>query len=331
MITSSVKPAIECDYDAQISICNFQRPTEAVTLWHKWSRHFSNASEVAVCLSGGIDSQFVMWTLQQLGVKVHPKTYALMWEDNVTNANDVLMSMRFSERMGTTCEIINVDYEDFLFSGEHFSLGKLYRCNSPQLTVHLKFLELLGNSLPVAMGSEAPRLFYDPVDKFSLAGQFHPAAYLQPFNTFAEKNQMWLTRDLFRIDAETQYLGFSGYCDSVETNKHYAEYRSDNRINGYVARIEFYRSFGALLIPMLYKNSGFETVKKTLACRSGIYNQYDILYRHPLEAELMREKWYNTLANKTHMRGDFVELLNRHSEICQQPGMTAVNTYSMDF
>lgn len=325
-------PAFVCDYDARMLVSNFCKPQSDITIWDKWKSHFAGINEVAVCLSGGLDSQFAAWILLQLGVKVRFKTYVTLWEDNVVNANDVLMSTRFSDRMGVPLDLVELDYEQFLSDKEHFRLGQLYRCNSPQLTLHLKFLETLGNSMPLIMGGEAPKIFYNTVQQVSVVGEYQPAAYTQPFENFAAATRLHLTRDLFRIDAETQYLGFEQYCDSVGQHRHYVEDRTDNRTNGYVARTEFYRSFGTPLVPMLYKNNGFETVKKTLACRSGVYNQYDILYRHPLEAALMRENWYGIFSTPQHYhRGEFNNLMARHSEICQQPDMTAVNIYSMDF
>jgi hypothetical protein len=329
----SSKPAFSVDYQSQVVVSYFQQPADnSITLWDKWQQHFEGVEQAVVCMSGGLDSQFAAWVLQQLGIEVHAKTYALLWEDNIANANDVLMSMRFCERNNIRLELIELDFQQFVRDQEHLHLGETYRCHSPQLTFHMKFLEQLGNSLPIVMGGEAPRMTYNVETAQSNISQFQPAVYTQPFENFAAAKGIDLTRDLFRLDAETQYLSFAKYCDSVQAHKHYVEERNDNRVNGYVARVEFYQSFDAPVIPMLYKNHGFETVKKTLACRTGVYNQFDVLYRHPMESALMREKWYGALTTQQHYRrGEFNQLLDRHSLVCAQPGMTAVNMYSMDF
>jgi hypothetical protein len=54
----------------------------------------------------------------------------------------------------------------------------------------------------------------------------------------------------------------------------------------------FYQDLGAEILPPLLKNTGFETLKMHLAKQTGVYNQYDVTYRFPLEQLLMNEEWY---------------------------------------
>jgi hypothetical protein len=138
-------------------------------------------------------------------------------------------------------------------------------------------------------------------------------------------------KDPLRLDAETQYLAHHEYCLGVQQHQHYHELRNDARDSNYVLRKELYQRLGNELIPMLYKNHGFETLKTHLACQTGIYNQFNLLYREPLVQHIKQHAWFGVFSARIKHSGDARELLDFHNRLCEQPDMISANVYRLDF
>jgi hypothetical protein len=327
----SSKPAFSVDYDTGEVILWYQQPAAGVTLAHKWQEIIGSHTDYVLCLSGGLDSQLAASILSQLGIKYSACTYMLMWKDNVLNANDVLMAQRYCQRYGIELELVEHDYEQFLLDEQHLYYGETYKSNSPQIAFHLWFVHQLGNSRPIIMGGECPKISWMPQQKLSQFSYYHPAIYTQPFANLAAAHNLTVIRDPLRLDAETQYLSHWQYCSSVEQHKHYHELRTDAKDNNYQLRTAFYQQLATNLIPMLYKNHGFESLKTHMACETGIYNQFNLLYREPMRQHLARHDWQKIFSSRPRHRGDTKQLLNRHTELCMRPDVTSANTYRLDF
>jgi hypothetical protein len=114
----------------------------------------------------------------------------LMWEDNVLNASDVMQARRYCERYDINLTVIEHNYEEFLRDHQHLHYGETYRTNSPQIAFHLKFVHSLGNSRPIMMGGECPKITWCPVQQKSLFSYYNPATYIQPFDNLAQAHNL---------------------------------------------------------------------------------------------------------------------------------------------
>ena len=84
--------------------------------------------------------------------------------------------------------------------------------------------------------------------------------------------------------------------------------------------------------PMI-KSTGFETLKKMLAEDSGVYNQFDQLYRHPLQDAFFRSDWgTNICSNKPGDRrlGNFANLTNEFKLLVEDIQPKECNLYRLD-
>ena len=103
-------------------------------------------------------------------------------------------------------------------------------------------------------------------------------------------------------------------------------------------KTEFYKSFGVDIKMPILKNTGFEDLKKHMALYSGIYNEFDLKFRYPLEDILSENRWYNhffkffTLDQRLDHNCDFVELAASYKNIIEtSSNLKDLSLYNFDF
>lgn len=283
------------DYVSKILELHIEKPETDVTLFEIWDHEFRHFNEFNVCLSGGIDSQFSLSILKNLGKTAHVYIFAFTWEDCVFNSHDVVHAIRYCKRFNHKYTVIDIDYKQFLHTNQHLKTCQTYKAISPQIAWQLKMLDSIENkTIPTLVGGDVPIIMLDRKTNIaSLLG-----ASTQPFMTnsflrYSIENKCIVIKDLFRINPVTHYLGYKQFLET--TKKHRIALSNDNNFIGQSQpfRKVMYEDLGADLLAPLLKQTGFETLKAHLAKLSGVYNQYDILYRYPLEKTLAQENWFD--------------------------------------
>lgn len=266
----------------------------STSLLSVWEERFKNFNQVNVCLSGGIDSQFVLSTLKKLKKEITVYIFSFVWEDCVFNAPDVIHAIRYCQRYGYDYTNIEIDYKVILEGAEFINYCKTYKTDSPQIVIQLKMLDCIKNSNPIFLGGDIPLLEMD--DKANKAN-FISLSY-QPFMTNAFLNYSIIhnkivIKELFRMDPVTHALSYKEFINTTKKHK-LIMLNSNNAYTGQSQplRIKYYTDLGADIMPPLLKNTGFEILKMHLAKISGVYNHFDLLYRLPIKQILANEEWY---------------------------------------
>lgn len=259
-----------------------------------WENEFRLFDNVNVCLSGGIDSQFLVYVLSKLKKKLKIYIFSFTWDDCVINSPDVLHAIRFCERYGCEYQNIEIDYKKFLDSGKCLEVCKRYRADSPQIAMQLHMLDFIDNDDPIFLGADTPLIQYDFKNQTgSIAGLSYQFYTTTAFLNYAKINNKLVIKDIFKMTPETQYLSYKLFLDVTKDSK-LVYPKSSSPVSNYSLRLLMYTYLGAesFLIKPLLKNTGFEILKMHLAKNSGVYNQFDLLYRFSLTNQLKREDWY---------------------------------------
>jgi len=341
---------------------SIKKPAANVTFWDKLAEHFAGVTSARVCLSGGVDSQFSAQAAKKLGINISAVTYASVWQGTVVNSPDVVASQRYCHHYDIPLEIIDFDLYEFLNSKELIEYAETYKTESPQIAVHLKFLSSLSTSAPVIMGGEPPVLFtHHFSDGDTTVSTYFKDQYTSlfaPYYSYAQKNNLTLFKDMFYLDPELVYLGFEQNLKLLKDrkvylglkrkeNKNYFDIGSHqfdigsqytSQMGGMHYKTEFYKSFGVDITAPILKNTGFEAIRKHLATISGIYNDFDIKYRFPLDSILKAKPWYKTLRKISVLdtmlssHAEFNSLIEEYTEsLKHSDNLKNLAIYSFDF
>ena len=158
-------------------------------------------------------------------------------------------------------------------------------------------------------------------------------------------------KELFYLDPQSLYLGYEKNLQLATDRKIYlyntlqkASYdynsylQAANKVNSMLYKTEFYRSFGIDIRLPILKNTGFEDLKKHMALYSGIYNEFDLKYRYPLEDLLSEKLWYknffkfSALDQRLNYNADFNDLTNTYKTIVESStDLKDLYLYNFDF
>lgn len=290
------------------------------SLMDEWCCQFSQFDKVNVCLSGGLDSQFVLSTLAKLQKNINVYIFSFLWDDTVFNSPDVLHAMRYCDRFGYNFVNIDIDFKKFVQTNQHLTYCLKYKTHSPQIALHLKLLDLIEDNNPIFFGTEVPMVQYSTTrHQAEFVGILNHAFATNPFLNYSLENNKIVIKDLFSLNARTHYLGFKQFIETSQNHKLF--FPSDNLKTGNAAqplKRLVYADIGADLIPPLLKNTGFEILKMHLAKLTGVYNQFDIDYRYPIENTLKREAWYSTNNFRVKFKNTIMEDMRlAYQEFCK--------------
>lgn len=186
-----------------------------------------------LCLSGGIDSQAMLWSWYKSGVSF--QTFSAKYNFNL-NDYDLENLKTFSSLYNITIDYFNFDLLSFL-ENEHDSWTKKYYCGSPHITTHMKFASMIKEGTPIFSGNFLHR--GAPI------GPNHAALYRY---ALIEKKPLvpWFF-------LETENLAYSFLNNKKRIDSSY--------IGNYDLKIDRYQTNGFPVIPQKSKFTGFELVK----------------------------------------------------------------------
>jgi len=307
--------------------------TASETLLEIWSKKFAGFSDVNMCLSGGIDSQFVLSVLARLEKNITVYIFSFVWEDCVFNAPDVIHAMRYCERFGYTYKNIEIDYKAFLEGIGFIEYCRQYKANSPQIALQLKMLDYIDNNNPVFLGGDVPFLDFNfSTKRASMLGITYQPFMTYAFLNYAKQNNRVIIKELFRMCPKTHAISYKEFLNTTKKHKLVCSAAvADGAGTTQPLRELFYRDLGAELIPPLLKHTGFEILKMHLAKKSGIYNQYDLKYRFPLQHILTNEDWYRVNNNIFNcISTDYLdEIKSEFEEFCKStPDIKPIELYN---
>jgi hypothetical protein len=289
------------------------------SLFDEWRHALIDIDEVNVCLSGGVDSQFVVDLLNKLGKKVNIFIFSFVWDDCVFNSPDVLHAIRYCNKHNFKYTNIEIDYKQFLHSNQHLDVCKKYTASSPQIALQLKMLDFIDNINPIFLGGDTPLIEYNTNSKTSsIVGLSYQMYTTNAFFNYSTINNRLVIKDIFKINPKIQYLSYKHYNNTLIKYKLAYPAARGGEISHQPLRHLFYQELEANILLPLLKNTGFEILKMHLAKQTGIYDQFNLLYRHPLSATLKQEPWFREGPFKVNFRNKELvdQILNEHNDFC---------------
>ena len=289
-------PGMKLDFSADHYVKILSKKTDK-TLLECMGDILSDKTDIHLCLSGGLDSQFSLLCCLELGKSVTAYTYRSFWEDTILNTDDVYIAEQLAKKHNFTHHVIDIDLKEFYDTRMHFKYGTKFLNRSPQLSVHFYFIELLKKKFNIdhiMLGGDPPLLRFNPAidiktKNIKISGERFYQDIMAPYYIFCESIGVECIRDVYFHSPEAVYKSFENNLDVIKNKNIYCKTISysgveRNKMNVYQYKLEYYKNIIPNLIPQKSETTGFETLKKILAEESGIYNQYDILYKGPLIA-----------------------------------------------
>ncbi len=106
--------------------------------------------DLVLFLSGGTDSEIVLRNFVATGFK--PRCVTLRFKNDY-NASDLVEARAIADELGVKLDIIDIDIEDFYYSGEAKEFGEQIQCT--QITYIMVYSNVLKLGAPAVMGGEA--------------------------------------------------------------------------------------------------------------------------------------------------------------------------------
>lgn len=297
MIEIGNPPAIRFDPETELLSIKIAKPKTADSVLDLIKEQLAHIKKANICLSGGIDSQFVLRVLNELKIPTTAYTYLITWEGSPINSDDVLIAQMLTKQYDIKLNIVEIDLLEFFKTNKHVEYAKKYRISSPQIALHLYFLEtfkdiegtvFLGGSVPLMIKNSSSN--NGPGDLAALNGSFIQRNSLS-YTRLANEFNIDVVKDLLFYTPAIIYKTLEINIDLVKTQLIHCEADDDNGTDGRDAHKLKQAIYQEILpggINTLLKNTGFERLKKYLASQTGIYNEFDLRYRVTLEAEYKR-------------------------------------------
>jgi len=206
-----------------------------------------------LCVSGGVDSQAMLYAWKQSGVKFN--TCCAVY-NKWLNDYDLQQLKEFAKREEIKINYIDIDIIKFL-EEEHDTYANKYECGSPQITTFMKIADTIKDGTIVMSGNF----------KSSMSG-------IPDYNNFAMfKYGLYSKKSIvpwFFAETEELFHGFEYYYDKQKDIKPTegfdcegfdAEPKSAYLLQ-YEQKVNRYQYFGFPVIPQKIKQNGFERIKE---------------------------------------------------------------------
>lgn len=199
-------------------------------------------------LSGGVDSQTMLWCWQNSGVPFIPTSMKYVAHDNKTvlNAHDLTQLSEYATQFD-----LNITYRYFRI--QHFleneleNYAKKYICTSPQLTAHMAMSEQIKDGTVIFSGNFINHGLYN----YTVLG-------LERYSILSNRSiiPFFLMHDpeLATITAQFEEA-----------------YMQKPKLGAYLKKVYLLTELGVPIIPQPQKQTGFETLK-------DIYDDYPITF-----------------------------------------------------
>lgn len=227
--------------------------------------------KIALCLSGGIDSECLLRAFLQ--ARVSFEIYFMRF-NNELNLFDIKTNIALCSSLGLSFKFIDLDIVRFFESSQHMKYAEKYRCQSPQIAAHLWLLDQL-DAIPVLSGNPFARATLGENSFFiGLPGDLH-CAYFRYFEKNQRNGVPWFfiyTPELcaaFLRTPTTQQFGSSGQGPEAFS---------------YLHKCRSYQEAGFKAPPRENKYTGFELVRKHYdqVCKTEHGTGFDQLFREPM-------------------------------------------------
>lgn len=245
----------------------------------------SIGDKIALCFSGGVDSQCMLQCFIEAGIEVD--VFILRFNKEL-NVQDVTHAIEFCDKSNIKLNIIDIDVLNFL-SINNYDYGMKYRSASPHFNVHYKLFDILRDKGydGVVAGGNAP-LFTTHDNMWGTNYNKNAQNYINYSNISGYKCQgnflSYHPKLTMAIGLLTPPVyGYSPHRNNLsqDERKYWEDFRYKQKVRGY-------QKAGFDVVQQAQKYTGFELVKKYLEQKTGDGWTFEKLYRHPLERILLR-------------------------------------------
>jgi hypothetical protein len=280
-------------------VYTIQKPDDNLTLLERYHNELKEFDGCTLMLSGGSDSQFMLRLLQHFNIQFTAITYKTTWKGGVVNTDDVIYAQQVAKQFNVDLEVIDFDLKAFYDGNHHMKWGRELGVSSPQVAMHVEFIDKhIPNNSKLIMGGDMPYLLYGEGGTAGyLTSAFvgldylymdTPAALIgsiKPYHDICENKGIQLIKNISYCSPQALYQILEQQIKIVKEQKIHLIYSTDEP--QFREMLEFKKAVWNSIVPgdvdTLMKVGGFERLKKLLAVKSGIYNQYDKLYREPMQ------------------------------------------------
>lgn len=285
MISFGNPSVIEYDTNAHAYQIHIEKPIAGVTALDRIYHNIQYVKKAHICLSGGVDSQFWLRVCDHFNIPYRVSTYLIFWEGSPINTGDFVNAQLLVNKYGCDQQVIRIDLDQFLNSPECARLAKKYKTNSQQLALHMHYLEQVVNTEETFfLGGECLYL----VNEANVPGVLgaEPARLKDSitYKEFFEQNNAKYFKDVFYLDRQMFYFGLRASIDVVkQRNIHLDKPLKGDYTTIQTDNLQVKSAIWDSILPgstnTLIKRTGFEDLKKYLAMKTGVYNEFDIRYR----------------------------------------------------
>jgi len=307
-------------------------------------------TDINVCLSGGLDSQYMLYLTSKLNKKINCYTYRLLWDNSILNASDVYTAQEFAKQFDCEHILVDINAKEFFEKNMHLSYGKEFLNESPQFAIHLYFIDLLikdYNVKELILGGDPILMehdpLYNPIERVSSSkvrsvvstnhmSSLNRSQTLVPYHLFCKDRKIDLLKNIFYMSPEIVFCGYKHNLDTVKEYKQHIERHNDKIkskycFDTYQYKYNYYSLLFDNLIPQWGGTTGFEQIKKLLASQTGNYNEFDLLYREPMKKMLLGQwKYHNE-----KIYGDVKPIIDDFYSTVSESNSQPCNRYKFDF
>lgn len=259
-----------------------------------------------LALSGGIDSQAMVLSFLAAGQPFEIAIFRYYDDRHETlfNSYDVIQAHQFIQKYGLENDVryIDINLDEFYRDQIHQAYAEKYRCSSPQLTVHMKALDLI--DAPVVLSWNIPNIFTIQERKHILVPNMK---YFSFHRHLIGENKPGIS--YFFLYSPEQF--YSSLLLSPIANHLFGPMQK-NFIMTYESKVAAYREAGFQVSNDLQKQTGFELYKEHYRKmqNSQFGDQYERDLRIPFE-----EKFHDPSQIRVLMDAEFFERHANHARL----------------
>lgn len=245
----------------------------------------SIGKKVALCFSGGVDSQCMIQSFLEAGLDFD--VYTLRFNNNL-NIQDVSSAENYCNKFNIKLNYVDIDILNFL-NRHNYEYGVTYKSASPHFNVHYKLFDMMrdrgydgvvsGGNTPFF--SSASNLFIsnytrnnsNHINYTNISGYKCQGNFLSFYPKLAWAIAL-LSPSLDHYKPATNFLQDRIFVESMR----------------YTQKIQGYKRVGFNVLPQSQKYTGFELVKDYLKEKTGNGWSFEQLYRYPLQKLLSENK-----------------------------------------
>lgn len=312
------------------------------TLKDIWDVAFSKIEgESVVCLSGGLDSQFMACLAKEYLHDISALSFVFTWENNIVNTDDVAMSEYIAKHMGIRYEREYVELKNFLDSSL-IDYARKYRITSPQIAAHLYALGtskyrnynlLMGGDIPMlgvdADGNACVNLSNTQNNAINaLSYDFFEHVFLGYYR-LASLNDLKIIKGPFTFSDECIYAGYAHNKKIISDHNIISDLSKNNIMKNLIEyKSLYYKSFGYdKIITPFFRRTGFEKLRIYFATLTGNYDEFNDRYRHTLKG-LHGDNKIKKVQFDKHI---FDDLKKEVQDLIDKRNLRICNRYSFDW